>query len=91
MNLEGGLQSELKAYVYLNHILSINHTLLKIQDYHGQESGNGWPIEDKEQNYELVGSSETNGVTVLKFKRKINTCDKEDREIPVCYFYAIYS
>ena len=60
-----------------------NNSFYILQDYHGPSYGNGWPIEDKKQNYDYVGSSETNGVTVLKFKRKLVTCDKEDRDIPV--------
>ena len=45
------------------------------------------PIEDKRHDYDYVGSSETNGVTVMKFKRKLVTCDKEDRDIPVNYWF----
>ena len=59
------------------------------QDYNGPNHGNGWPIEDKKQNYDYVGSSETNDVTVLKFKRKLVTCDKEDRDIPVCLSFFL--
>ncbi|XP_065055869.1 DBH-like monooxygenase protein 1 [Rhopilema esculentum] len=62
-----------------------------LKDYHGPSYGNGWPIEDKKQNYDYVGSSETNGVTVLKFKRKLVTCDKEDRDIPLGTSKVIYA
>eukprot|EP00795_Rhopilema_esculentum_P003456 gene3458-1835_t len=70
--------------------LSLQPSLLKL-DYHGPSYGNGWPIEDKKQNYDYVGSSETNGVTVLKFKRKLVTCDKEDRDIPLGTSKVIYA
>ena len=41
------------------------------------------PILDKKQDYDLVGSSESDAVTVLKFKRKLVTCDNEDKDIAV--------
>ena len=44
---------------------------------------NGVPLIDGKQDYDLLGSSEGNNVTILKFKRKLVTCDKEDRDIKV--------
>ena len=41
------------------------------------------PVLDKHQDYELTGFSEKDGTTILKFKRKIDTCDKRDRKIEV--------
>ena len=40
-------------------------------------------MKDKSQDYELIGGTQSNGKTVLKFKRKILACDPEDRDIPV--------
>jgi len=62
-----------------------------LKDYHGQEAKNGLPILDKSQDYNLVGSSESNGVTVLKFTRKLVTCDKEDRSIQLGTIKVIYA
>jgi len=62
-----------------------------LQDYHGPDGKNGWPILDKKQDYNLVGSSESNSFTVLKFKRKLVTCDKEDRDIPLGTNKVIYA
>lgn len=39
------------------------------------------PPLDSENNYELTGWEESGGKTVLKFKRKFNTCDTKDRNI----------
>ena len=47
-------------------------------------------MKDKSQDYTLVGGQESNGVTVLKFKRKILACDSEDRDIPVG-FNAVFT
>ena len=33
---------------------------------------------DAQQDLNLIESKEENGYTVLKFKRKLNTCDKDD-------------
>ena len=41
------------------------------------------PPLDSENNYELTGWEESGGKTVLKFKRKFNTCDTKDRNIEV--------
>ena len=67
--------------------MQLNGLLHLKQDYHGDESMNTRPIEDKRHDYDYVGSSETNGVTIMKFKRKLVTCDKEDRDIPVNYCF----
>jgi len=62
-----------------------------LQDYHGQEAKNGRPILDRNQDYSLVGSYESNSVTVLKFTRKIITCDKDDRDISLVTTKVIYA
>lgn len=41
------------------------------------------PPEDREQNYVLTGFEETGKKTVLRFTRKIDTCDPRDRKITV--------
>ena len=46
--------------------------------------GHSPPVLDKKQDWELLYGEENEFGTVLKFVRKINTCDKdEDKEIPV--------
>ena len=44
------------------------------------------PVLDQHQDYELTGFSEKDGTTTLKFKRKLNTCDDQDREIKVTFY-----
>lgn len=41
------------------------------------------PPKDREQNYILTGFQETEKKTVLRFNRKIDTCDPRDRKITV--------
>ena len=41
------------------------------------------PPIDKQQDYELTGFQESGGKTVLKFKRKFDTCDSRDRKLEV--------
>ena len=41
------------------------------------------PPKDREQNYVLTGFEETVKKTVLRFTRKIDTCDPRDRKITV--------
>jgi len=60
-----------------------------IQDRHGPSWGNGFPSADVEQNIELVEGRECNNTTMLKFKRKIVSCDTEDRTITVSTFLAL--
>ena len=43
------------------------------------------PPVDKEQDYELTGFQESGGKTLLKFKRKFDTCDNSDRKLEVIY------
>ena len=41
------------------------------------------PPIDKQQDYDLTGSQENDGKTVMKFKRKFDTCDPQDRKLEV--------
>ena len=41
------------------------------------------PPKDKEQNYVLTSSEESDKKTVLRFTRKFETCDPKDRKIEV--------
>ncbi|CAH3194021.1 unnamed protein product [Porites evermanni] len=41
------------------------------------------PPVDKQQDYELTGFQESGGKTLLKFKRKFDTCDTSDRKLEV--------
>ena len=44
------------------------------------------PIDDQ-QDYELT--QESDGKTLLKFKRKFDTCDPRDRKLEVSFFLVI--
>lgn len=39
---------------------------------------------DKNQNWQLLQYSETNGFTIFKFQRDVNLCDSDDLSIDVC-------
>ena len=41
------------------------------------------PDVDSQQDYELISLSEDNGKTIMKFKRKFDTCDTDDIKIEV--------
>jgi hypothetical protein len=49
------------------------------------------PLLDKQQDLTLIDSKELNGYTILKFKRKLNTCDKDDMEIKIETNYMIFA
>eukprot|EP00794_Sanderia_malayensis_P020379 gene20379-22388_t len=51
----------------------------QLKDYHG--IGRKKPILDKKQDYQLLSASRNNTATILKFRRNLNTCDKEDNSI----------
>ena len=40
-------------------------------------TSNGAPVKDVSQDVTLISSTESNGITTISFKRKLNTCDKE--------------
>ena len=42
------------------------------------------PEIDSQQDYELISLTEENGKTIMKFKRKFDTCDADDNKIEVC-------
>ena len=41
------------------------------------------PSIDEQQDYEMTGFQESGGKTLLKFKRKFDTCDPSDRKLEV--------
>jgi hypothetical protein len=45
------------------------------QDSHGQDT-NGAPIADPEQDYTLVGGRQNESHTVVRFRRAMDTCDR---------------
>jgi hypothetical protein len=48
------------------------------------------PIEDEEQDYKLIDGAEIDGYTILKFSRKLITCDEaNDRPIKVIFYIFI--
>ncbi len=51
-------------------------------DRHAQPAtGVGLPIVDASQDSTLIELSEANGITTLHFRRKLNTCDRDDYTI----------
>ena len=44
------------------------------------------PPIDEQQDYDLTGFQESGGKTLLKFKRKFDTCDTRDRKLEVRIF-----
>ena len=62
-----------------------NYALIKLiskfQDAHGNQFGQ--TVKDKSQDYKLIVGYQYQDNTVLRFKRKINTCDTEDLAITV--------
>ena len=49
--------------------------------YDGHTLGHSPPVLDKQQDWFLISAAEANGVTTVRFWRKLNTCDSEDRPI----------
>lgn len=41
------------------------------------------PMEDASQDVKLISGRESDGLTVMRFSRKLNTCDKDDMPIGV--------
>ncbi|XP_073708793.1 DBH-like monooxygenase protein 2 homolog [Garra rufa] len=53
--------------------------------------GNAMPEVDQLQNYKLLSLTESNGKTVMKFQRSIDSCDKDDltiTDLPMKLIYA---
>ena len=67
---------ELCATVAIKNIL-----LVLFKDMHGE--GNYAPLMDDQQDVEVLGGKEENGWTVVRFRRKLQTCDKQDMSISV--------
>ena len=54
-----------------------------LQDRHA--NGRVMPRVDTQQDYELISLKEENGKTIMKMKRKFDTCDSEDNKIEVSW------
>ena len=54
-----------------------------LQDRHA--NGRVMPRVDTQQDYELISLKEENGKTIMKIKRKFDTCDSEDNKIEVSW------
>ncbi|GFU45377.1 DBH-like monooxygenase protein 1 [Nephila pilipes] len=67
----------------------INDGQVFFQDRHA--TGNIMPVIDKIQNWNLLSGSENNTHTVLVFRRKLDTCDKDDRKIDDSTTRLIYA
>ena len=52
------------------------------QDRHAV--GESEPIRDASSDYELLDGRENATHTVLRFRRKLDTCDEHDKPIQVC-------
>ncbi|XP_050995493.1 DBH-like monooxygenase protein 2 homolog [Labeo rohita] len=53
--------------------------------------GNSMPVVDQQQNYKLLSLIESDGKTVMKFQRSIDSCDKDDlsiTDLPMKLIYA---
>lgn len=48
------------------------------------------PKIDDNQDWILLNSSETNGLTYLKFSRLLDTCDDEDYPITVNFHFTFF-
>lgn len=65
---------------YINFVKFI---YLFIKDYH--TTGHTAPILDQSQDWVLLYGEENNNGTILKFTRKLDTCDPDDIKITVSY------
>ncbi|XP_017278804.1 DBH-like monooxygenase protein 2 homolog [Kryptolebias marmoratus] len=54
-------------------------------------TANGWPSEDKMQNYDLLSVTEENGETTMTFQRLMDTGDDKDFPITDKTIYLIYA
>jgi hypothetical protein len=60
-----------------------NFLNLSLQDCHIKtHSESGEPVPDASQDYMLLSSSENATHTILRFRRKLNTCD-EKFDVPI--------
>nr|XP_055042461.1 DBH-like monooxygenase protein 2 homolog [Misgurnus anguillicaudatus] len=58
-------------------------------DWHA--AGNSMPVVDQQQNYKLLSLNQSDGKTVMKFQRSIESCDEDDLPItslPIKLIYA---
>ncbi|XP_039548937.1 DBH-like monooxygenase protein 2 homolog [Pimephales promelas] len=53
--------------------------------------GNSMPVVDQKQNYKLLSLTESDGRTVMKFQRSIETCDEKDLPITNLPMKLIYA
>nr|QII19197.1 dopamine beta-hydroxylase [Sinonovacula constricta] len=54
-------------------------------------NGHRLPLKDKSQDWHLLQGSQDGAKTILKFQRKIDTCDPQDRTIPENTARVIYA
>ena len=57
------------------------HIVPPFQDAYGNQFGQ--MVQDKSQDYQLIVGYEYQDTTVIRFKRKVNTCDGEDLALTV--------
>ncbi|XP_073788581.1 DBH-like monooxygenase protein 2 homolog isoform X1 [Danio rerio] len=53
--------------------------------------GNSMPVVDQKQNYKLLSLSESDGKTVMKFQRSIESCDENDLPVTILPMKLIYA
>ena len=61
----------------------MNDDFFYLQDSHALSQS--LPVADKSQDVELISGSEADGITKIRFYRKLVTCDDEDRRIDVSF------
>ncbi|KAK3754510.1 hypothetical protein QZH41_019350, partial [Actinostola sp. cb2023] len=58
----------------------------QVEDYHSMTTTK--PTKDSQQDYTLVSATQTNGSTVVEFKRKLKTGDEKDIEIVLLFLFS---
>lgn len=59
-----------------------------MQDCHGSSTGNGAPIQDDTQNYNIISGSQNGTHTQVEFSRELETCDPHDVQIGVSKIHS---
>ena len=61
---------------------------LAVQDRYGL--ANGESVLDAQQDYDLIHAYENDTHTVMRFRRKLLTCDDNDLNITVCFLLSFF-
>ncbi|CAD7088046.1 unnamed protein product [Hermetia illucens] len=60
-------------------------------DCHGSSTGNGAPIQDDTQNYNIISGSQNGTHTQVEFSRELETCDPHDVQIGMDTIKVLWS